>query len=69
MSEHQSQPRVQQLVYTLAGVTYLPHYVYKDRFVRPGCSRTQPATWSSKQLEAAGAKPAFRYLWPRKHMV
>lgn len=61
------QPREQQLAYALGGVTYLPHYTRKDRFVRPGCSRSQPDTWTSKQLEAHGAKALLINLWPRKY--
>lgn len=60
------QPREQQLAYALGGVTYLPHYTRKDRFVKPGCSRSQPETRTSKQLEAAGAQPVFMWLWPRR---
>lgn len=60
-------PRTIQLAYTLRGVIYLPHYLRKDRFVKPGCSRSQPDTWTSKQLEAHGAQALLINLWPRKY--
>ena len=60
-------PRVQQLAYTLGGVIYLPHYLHKDRFVGPGCSRSQPDTWTPKQLEAHGAQAVLLKLWPRRY--
>ena len=53
------------IVYTLAGITYLPHYVKRNCYVKPGYGRKHYAEYTAMQLVNAGAVTSTEYLLTR----
>ena len=50
---------------SLAGITYLPHYQDKNKFVSPGYGIVHFDTYSGIELLALGASITNEALWPR----
>ena len=50
---------------SLAGITYLPHYQDKNKFVGPGYGHIHFDTYSGIELLALGASITNEALWPR----
>jgi hypothetical protein len=62
--EEKKAPLPLTVVYLLHGITYLPHYEFRDRYVRPGYHPINyPKTFSSMSLVASGATPILHPLW------
>jgi len=54
------------LMYRLNGIPLLPHYLQGDTFVQPGHTKQTPLrTFSTRELQEAGAKAEMTFLWPR----
>ena len=57
--------KVSTIVYTLNGITYLPHYRQVNCYVRPGYGREHYETHTAAQLVNAGAITSTEYLFSR----
>ena len=53
------------IVYILAGITYLPHYLKSNCFVRPGYGRHHYCEFCAAQLVNAGAITSTEHLFSR----
>jgi hypothetical protein len=53
------------IVYTLAGITYLPHYIKKNSYVKPGYGRQHYCEFTAAQLVNAGAITLTEHLFSR----
>lgn len=53
------------IVYTLAGITYLPHYIKRNCYVKPGYGRQHYAEFTAAQLVNAGAITSTEHLFTR----
>lgn len=51
-------------VYILKGLPFLPHYMYRNRYVAPGY-RVNKLEYSSAELKSAGAIKEYWTLWRR----
>ncbi len=57
--------KTEQTVYTLNGITFLPHYTLPC-YVAPGFSKDTPTKlWTVRELEEQGATKSSAFLWPR----
>jgi hypothetical protein len=57
--------KTEQTVYTLNGITFLPHYTLPV-YVTPGHTKTTPMKlWTAEELKDAGAVKSTAFLWPR----
>ena len=57
--------KTEQTVYTLNGITFLPHYTLPC-FVAPGFSNDTPTKlWTVNQLLDEGAEKGTAFLWTR----
>jgi hypothetical protein len=57
--------KVSTIVYTFNGITYLPHYVKRNCYVKPGYGRQNYAEFTAMQLVNAGAITSTEYLFTR----
>ncbi len=62
---YDSHPREETVVFTLNGVTYVPHYSKTGLFVSPGYGLTHAVELTGADLIRAGAKQEVRFLWSR----
>ena len=53
------------IVYTFNGITYLPHYIKRNCYVKPGYGRQHYAEFTAMQLVNAGAITSTEYLMNR----
>ena len=63
--DYQMTDKTSYIVYTLAGITYLPHYQKLNCYVRPGYGRQHYAEYNAAQLVNAGAITSTEYLMNR----
>lgn len=61
-------PREMRIVYTLRGITYVPHY-NQESYVGPGYTTDRSRCYTSAQLLAAGARPEMRLLFIRANTI
>jgi len=57
--------KVSTIVYTLNGITYLPHYRHVNAYVKPGYGRAHFEEMSAAELIFAGAITSTEYLFSR----
>lgn len=67
MTEYASKDMIETTVYTLDGVTYVPHYRNSSVYVGPGYPKFTTARYAAHELIDAGAKREERMLWTRSH--
>jgi hypothetical protein len=53
------------IVYTFNGITYLPHYIKRNCYVKPGYGRQHYCEFTAMQLVNAGAITSTEYLMNR----
>ena len=62
---HEPEQTIEQEVFWLDGILYLPHYTKPGRFVAPGDDKRAIRPYYREELIAAGATPSVEFLWPR----
>lgn len=67
MEMNKPQGRVEQIVFVLGKVIFLPHYQLPMTFVAPGHTKLVPRTFRENQLKMLGAKRVVMKLWPRDY--
>lgn len=53
------------MVYTVDGITYLPHYQNQAKYVGPGYPKHNKKLFEPWELAAMGCKNKMEYLWKR----
>jgi len=67
MTEYATKDLIETTVYTLKGVTYVPHYRNPSVYVGPGYPRFNQTRYAAHELIDAGAKSREMLLWTRSH--
>lgn len=65
MTEYATKDLIETTVYTLNGITYVPHYRNLSVYVGPGYPKFTTARYAAHELIDAGAKSGTMLLWPR----
>lgn len=65
MKEKEIAPLVENVIYKLKGITYVPHYRNKHLYVSPGYGRYHARLNTSEELKKAGAEEVKQMLWQR----
>lgn len=65
MTEYATKDLIETTVYTLKGVTYVPHYRNPSVYVGPGYPRFNQTRYAAHELIDAGAKSREMLLWSR----